>query len=352
MRWCEWRAAALAALAALTGCSSQPAAHANGRTEAGAEEVDVSAHALVDAGAGDGSVVDADASGVGAPATASFDEVAAVLYVEPSKCPQREIDCLFAARYTGDATAAATAKSMLDRWNIVAGVEHAYTMDGGYRGMIRIEPAVPTGVDKKQLDWIVAAFDDLERFEGELKAPAANAFGAARYRWRPLTFRFFRSVGKRTPSAYAQGWTIAWNLNGSLHTSGDAVRETLTHEIFHLNDYAHHMPNSELPWSDSALAGLYDSIVKKCGTAIACLTPYSPGETLVRGGTFYSFQPGNDVREYAAELASRYIREQRATLRKLPGKKPFKCGPSENARAWSAIRAEFFSGIDVTPPCP
>lgn len=313
---------------------------------------------MPDAAAPPATVVDASTDAVaivdaGTPATPapSFDDVASVLYVDTAKCPDHSIDCLFAARY-GDPKTTAEAKSMLDRWQIVAGVERAYTMDGGYRGMIKIEPAVPSSAtEKKQLDWIVAAFDDIERFFTELSAHSAGSTTTTPYRWRPLTFRFFKSVGARTPSAYARDWTVAWNFNGSLHVSGDAVRETLVHEIFHLNDAAHH------DWSGGALQSIYDGIVKKCGTAIPCLTPYSPAETIVRGGTYYPFQPGNDVREYAAELASRFVREQRAALRKLPPKyapqgKPFKCGPSENQRAWSAIRDEFFSGIDATPPCP
>src|SRR5262249_34332672 len=134
-----------------------------------------------------------------------------------------------------------------------------------------------------------------------------------------------------------------------LHTSADAARETLFHEIFHLNDEA----RSGSWWSPGALGATFDAIVRKCGTKAACLAPYTPNDTMVRGGTYYSFQPGNGVREYAAELALRYYREQRAALRSLPSTraKPFKCGPPENASSWAAMRDEFFGGIDVVPPC-
>jgi hypothetical protein len=155
-------------------------------------------------------------------------------------------------------------------------------------------------------------------------------------RCRPITLRFMRSVAARTPSAYASDWRVAWNLAGSLHTSPDAVRETLFHEIFHLNDEA----RSSDGWSFGALGPIYDAIVKKCGARAACLAPYTPNDTMVRGGTYYSFQPGNDVREYAAELGLRYYREQRAVLRALPRPKPFKCGPPENRRAWALMRDE------------
>ncbi len=132
-------------------------------------------------------------------------------------------------------------------------------------------------------------------------------------------------------------------MNGSLLTSPGAVRETLFHELFHLNDEAH------ADWSHRALGAIFDSIVAKCGAHTACLTPYAPGTTKVRGGTYYPFQPGNDVGEYGAELALRYYLEQRAILRGEPlGRAPFKCGPPENARAWRAIVSEFFGGVDRT----
>jgi hypothetical protein len=57
------------------------------------------------------------------------------------------------------------------------------------------------------------------------------------------------------------------------------------------------------------------------------------------------------VREYAAELALRYYRETRAILRKDKPIAPFKCGPPENARAWTAFVAEFFAGVDLVPAC-
>ncbi|NOU27651.1 MAG: hypothetical protein HOO96_07045 [Polyangiaceae bacterium] len=67
----------------------------------------------------------------------------------------------------------------------------------------------------------------------------------------------------------------------------------------------------------------------------------------------YAFQPGNDVREYAAELAVRYFREQSAMLAKKPLAKPaFKCGPQENALAFRLFVDEFFDGVDRTPACP
>jgi hypothetical protein len=57
------------------------------------------------------------------------------------------------------------------------------------------------------------------------------------------------------------------------------------------------------------------------------------------------------VREYAAELAIRYYREQRALVSGLPGVAPFKCGAPSNARAWELMVDAFFGGFDLVPPC-
>jgi hypothetical protein len=168
-----------------------------------------------------------------------------------------------------------------------------------------------------------------------------------RYRWRGLAFRFVRSVGKRTPSAYAGGWEVTYNLAGSLLTSAAGVRETLLHELFHCNDEDHG------DWSAHHLQADYDAIVARCKTT-ACLAPYAPGTTKVRGGTYYAFQPdnGNGVHEYAAELAVRYFLEQREVHDAGKLARPaFKCGPPENARAWRGLVDEFFAGRDAVPAC-
>jgi hypothetical protein len=268
---------------------------------------------------------------------------------------------LYDERYKGDSKAAGIAHGMFVKWHILAGVEVGHVMDGGYRGKIQIESAVPVGENRHHLEWVAAAISDIDTFFGELEKyrvqhDAASSTRSVRYsahapkprpyRFEPMTIRFMRSVGARTPAAYALDWEVAYNFNGSLNVSADAVRETMFHEIFHLNDAAHG------DWSKTALGDVFDFIAKKCGTKTPCLTPYTPTETMVRGGTYYPFQPGNGVLEYAAELASRYYREQRAVLRGLPKVKAFKCGPSENAKAWALIRDEFFAGVDAVPACP
>ncbi|MGK3982386.1 hypothetical protein WME99_05080 [Sorangium sp. So ce136] len=261
----------------------------------------------------------------------------------PSSGPER-VRCLLALRYEGDRQAAASATALFDRSGSVAGLEREHLMDGGYRGTLHLVPELPVRAERRHLEWTAAALADFDAFATELAAAASSP---VRYRHRALALRYFRSVRARTPSAYASGWTVAYNLAGSLHRSADEVRETLFHEIFHLNDSAHGA------WSQEALSPIYDAIVARCGTRIPCLTPYSPNGTIVKGGTYYSFQPGNGVGEYAAELAIRYYREQRAALRgERLGKSPFKCGPPENARAWSLLAGEFFGGADGVAPCP
>lgn len=258
--------------------------------------------------------------------------------------------------YKNDPKAKALAQELWTKWKIDPGLEKPYTMDGGYRGMIKIEPAAPVNADRQHLEWVVAAFRDFDQFFGELARYAKDAgvtSTAKFYRWRPIHLRFFHSVAARTPSAYADGWMVAYNLVGSLNKSADAVRETMFHELFHSNDYSR--PSSgEKPWCDGPLRAPFDAVWKKCNTAIPCLTPYTPTDTIVRNGTYYAFQPGNGLPgvEYAAELATRYYREQRAIFRGLPRVKPFKCGPPENGRAWKAIGDEWFGGIDAVPACP
>ncbi len=226
----------------------------------------------------------------------------------------------------------------------------AEIMDGGYRGMIRLVPELPVGRYRGHLAWVLAAARDFDGFFAALDARAPGR--APAFRWRDLDVRFIRSVGKHTPSAFARPWTFSYNVEGSLLKSETAVRETLFHEIFHMNDADH------AGWSGTALRADYDAIVARCGTtraAIPCLAPYAPGTTKVRGGTYYAFQPdnGDPVHEFAAELALRYYVEQRQMLHAGALARPaFKCGPAENARAWTALVDEFFGGRDLVPACP
>lgn len=258
--------------------------------------------------------------------------------------PADRARCMIGHTLKADPIAAKAAIELYDRTGNVIGLEVEQTMNGGYRGMLHLVPEAPVLAQRKHLEWVTFALYDFETFFQGLTSAAALT--KVRYRVRPLALRFFRSVKARSPTAFAYDWTVAYNVAGSLNLSADAVRETMFHEIFHLNDKDHGN------WSVTGLGPLYIDIVAKCGTKVPCLAPYAPSETMIRGGTYYAFHPENGVTEYGAELALRYYREQRAVLQKRALQKPpFKCGPGENARAWRLIAAEFFGGVDLVPPC-
>ena len=256
-----------------------------------------------------------------------------------------KIRCLLRARFSGDGAAQEMALGLYDKLGMVTGVGRDQKMDGGWRGEIHLVPELPVGQYRKHLGWVKSGFEDIDAFFAGLDARRA-AGTKSTYRYRALSLKFMRSVGRTTPSAYAQDWEVAYNVSGSLHSSADAVRETLFHEVFHTNDARHGR------WSDKALTPIVDSILEKCGQNTGCLTPYAPGTTMVRGGTYYAFQKGNGVGEYAAELATRYFLEHQAILaNKRYAKGTFKCGPAENAKTWKALVDEFF-GVDLTGDCP
>jgi len=250
-----------------------------------------------------------------------------------------QIRCLLAVRYDQDSAAAKLALDLYAHSGTVVGILPEQDFDGAYRGQLHLVPRLPVGVHRKHLAWAAGALEDFDAFFKALG-------GTPRYRWSPLEFRFFESVKRRTPSAFAIAWSVSYNVNGSLFTSEAAVRSTLFHEVFHLNDQQHGR------WSVRALSGVYDAIVARCGTQVACLTPYTPDSIKVIGGTYYDFMPDNGVQEYAADLGRRYYAEHRALLHKEKALAPFKCGPDENAKAWKLVVDEFFGGVDLIPACP
>ena len=287
-----------------------------------------------------------------APAAPRVTVATAVALLADGTAPDgcADIDCLFAHAYADDGRALDLARALYRDTGDVAGVGPVTDMDGGYRGKIHLVPELPVGRYRRHLGWVVAAMRDYDDFFAKLYDGAPDG-SAPRYRWRDLEVSFVRSVKKHTPSAYALRWNVSYNVEGSLLHSADAVRETLFHEIFHMNDDDHG------DWSGTALRADYDAIIAKCGTtrrSTACLAPYAPSDTQVRGGTYYAFTQdnGDPVHEYAAELALRYYREQREMLhRHKLSRKAFKCGPPENARAWDALVTEFFAGRDLVPAC-
>ncbi len=282
--------------------------------------------------------------------TVSLDLARWALYgdaeVPEHSCPEGDDPrrCLVAAFYGDDPASQELALALFDEFGGVAGVEEEYELDGGFRGMIRIVPERPVGSHREHLRWVLEAQRDIAAFLGGL---AEHADRPLAFRHAPIVWRFFRSVGRTTPSMMAYDWEVAYNVSGSLNRTSSRVREGLVHEFFHLNDRG--------GWSRTEIGYAVDGIVDRCGTDVDCLKPYAPHRTKVRGGTYYAFQPDNGdiAREYAAELATRYFLEQRAALAGEPLTAPsFKCGPWENARAWQALTDEFFGGADLVPDCP
>jgi hypothetical protein len=274
------------------------------------------------------------------------DPVEERLFFEPAvapRCPDVDAGerarCLLALRYEKDPAARALALSLFDSQHSLAGVTPEQDFDGSYRGVIHVVPDLPVGAKRPYLEWVAQALGELEALLGPLEK------GPRFYRWRGLSIGFFRSVNRRTPAAWAHGWSVEFNTAGTLNQSEEAVRELLVHEIFHLNDQAHD------DWSHRALAKLYEGLVARCGTTKACLEPWAPMETSTKG-TYYAFVPENGVGEYAAELAARYVREQRTVSRGRKVAAPFKCRTPENAMAWGLLKAEFFANVDLVPECP
>lgn len=269
----------------------------------------------------------------------------------PAQCASgvddTRIRCLIAARYAQDPAARDVALDLYASTGGVPGVLPAQELDGGYRGTIELVPELPIGTYRMHLEFVRYAMRDFEWFFSGLARSASKPIA---YRFRDVDLRFFRSVGRTTPSAFTEGkWEVSYNVSGTLVSTAPSARETLFHELFHVNDWTHQ------DWSARMLTDIVQGIVARCGTSTACLAPYTPTETMVHGGTYYAFQPnnGNMVFEYAAELAVRYLTEEHDALAGVAAAKPaFKCGPIENRRAWALIRDEFFGGADLVSACP
>lgn len=273
----------------------------------------------------------------------SVDRARALTRVPADACLDGDDDaqrrCLVRRPLATDAKAVTLAEGLLDGGGHVVGVLPEQDFEGGYRGTIHLVPQWPLGPERRHLEYVAAAMAELQAFFADTEQRAQAPLG---YRWQGLGLRFFRSIGKRTPAAFATDWTISYNVNGTLNGSLPVVRGLLFHELFHLNDDG---------WSASALGEDHDRLVAKCGTGLECLRRYAPELLQVKGGTWYAFMPGNGVQEYAADLAQRYFKEQREVMAGRPVKAPFKCAAPENARAWSKLVQRFFGGVDRVPSC-
>ncbi|NUQ76420.1 MAG: hypothetical protein HUU21_23015 [Polyangiaceae bacterium] len=253
---------------------------------------------------------------------------------------EARVRCLLSFRYADDAASRELVFTLYNETGSLAGLLPEETTSDGRGGKVRLLPARPVGANRQHLSWIIEAFRSYKSF-----AAAVGARGPISFRDRPVDFRFFYSEKGGMPSAFAATRNIGYNLFGALNMSDVTVRDTLFHELFHLND------GWRGDWSRRALAPIYDEIIARCGRRSACLSPYAPTDTKI-AGVVYAFAPQGGVREYAAELALRYFREHRLVIDNEPlPARAFKCGPAENAAAWKLLSDEFFGGVDLVPPC-
>lgn len=271
---------------------------------------------------------------------------------EPAHCgeacasasePWALADCALHAQFQEDEESQALASHLLRRMGTVPGPEIEGRVEAGYEGGPPVAPAFPVGPQKHHLRWITSSFT---RIETLFRFIAKHAPRGVHFRTRPLALRFFKTEEPSYPSAYAIEGMIAYNLQGILNNSEQAVTELLFHEIFHLNDEGRGY------WSNRVLTPVFERIVARCQGDHECLSPYAPDDATVPGGTYYAFDPktGTPV-EYAAEVGTRYFREQLAAFQGAPEPPPFKCETPENAWAWQVVVDEFFGGFDHSPPC-
>lgn len=262
-----------------------------------------------------------------------------------SLAPPEHADCLLRLRLAADPEALELARSLYTKASTLVGPDVRGSVEG-YRGGddVQFLPAWPMGEERHHLQWLD---ESLDAFDALLTSLATRAARPVTFTARPRAFAFFRTPTPSFPSAYYFDDTIGYNLDGLLHTTPRAVRETLFHELFHMNDAM------RADWSKLALGELFASIKSRCGTDHDCLAPYAPHDSVVPDGTFYAFdERTGDVREYGAELALRYFLEHETALdgnvSMLP---PFKCLTRENGVAWALLADEFFGGADLTPDC-
>ena len=158
------------------------------------------------------------------------------------------------------------------------------------------------------------------------------------FRTRPYALRFYRTESRSFPSAWAQDGVVGLQRRGPLHQDGADIGAVLFHELF--------------PPQRSGARALVGARARRrlrghpsrCGNDERCLEPFAPDDVRVDGGTYYALdETTNDVREYAADLALRWLREHRALLRGDPLEDAlFRCKTPENAEAWRLVVDEFF----------
>jgi hypothetical protein len=263
----------------------------------------------------------------------------------PDALPAEHADCLLRLRLATDPIALELARSLYTKASTLVGPDVRRSVDGYVgEGDVELRPAWPVGEERRHLQWLD---ESLDAFDSLLAAIGARATRPVTFTARPRAFAFFRTGTPSFPSAYYWDDAIRYNLDGLLNTNPRDVRETLFHELFHVNDA------QRADWSTRSLGDVFDSIRAQCDAVHDCLAPFAPHESVVPGGTFYAFDPrtGN-AREYGAELALRYFIEHETIVDgRTSVLEPFKCRTPENGVAWTLLVDEFFGGADLTPDC-
>jgi hypothetical protein len=345
--------------AALIGCgpagrNATESTHAPPRATAAAS-ASASATASASASAS-ASVTASDSAPTASPSSARAEAAERVLFLAThlrttelrEACPATlaevpRIRCLLSLRYADETESKKLALVLYDETGSLAGLLPEETTEDGRGQKVQLKPARPIGANRQHLQWILDAMREYTRFLDALRVRQKRPVAM---RDRPLDFRFFYTDKGGSPSAFAVGQNIGYNLFGAVNVHDEAVRDTLFHEIFHLNDAWHE------GFSARALAPIEARILERCKGERRCLLPYAPTDTTMNG-KLYAFIDGGTGREYAAEIALRYFREQRLALEGKPLPiPPFKCGPPENAEAMTLVADEFFGGVDVIPECP
>ncbi|MBK7539385.1 MAG: hypothetical protein IPI49_29305 [Myxococcales bacterium] len=167
----------------------------------------------------------------------SIQEAAAVLYagqvpaacaglqaaaVAPAQVTRDVIECMLTERYRKDRKAQDLALAFYRTSGSVAGVGEPETMDGGYRGTIRLVPQL-TGAHRLHLARVLAASASFKSCSPIVRGRRRRAAVSLAQPGRAL-----RALGGQ---AHAQricvDWTVTYNVRGSLLGSADGVRETL-----------------------------------------------------------------------------------------------------------------------------
>ncbi len=134
--------------------------------------------------------------------------------------PQR-IPCLIKTRYARDKKATRLALKLYERTGTIAGLLPEQGFDGGYRGKLHLVPHLPIRKDRKHLKFATEALLSIDEFLTRIEKRAGQK---PRYQYRNLDFRFFRSVKRRTPAAFAGDWSVAYNVRGTLNHGVPVVR--------------------------------------------------------------------------------------------------------------------------------